>query len=203
MTRPTRRRWRRLKRRSTASRQRRRIPAAPIRSGVSTARSIATRFAICSRSTSTPASLLPSDSASFGFDNVTVGNLSPTLLESYVSAAEKISRLAVGRPGLSVGGSTVRIKPDITQEKHIDGLPIGTRGGALVVARVSDQRRIRDHDSPGARSQRAHRRAARAARDRAAARRRAACSVFTIEPICARRRALASDAPSHETSTAI
>ena len=78
------------------------------------------------------AALLPSDSASFGFDNVTVGNLSPTLLESYVSAAEKISQLAVGRPGLSVGGTTVRIKPDITQEGHIDGLPLGTRGGALV-----------------------------------------------------------------------
>jgi mono/diheme cytochrome c family protein len=79
-----------------------------------------------------PASLLPSDSASYGFDNVTVGNLSPTLLESYVSAAEKISQLAVGRPGLSVGGATVRIKPDITQEGHIEGLPLGTRGGALV-----------------------------------------------------------------------
>ena len=78
------------------------------------------------------APLLPSDSASFGFDNVTVGNLSPTLLESYVSAAEKISRLAVGRPGLSVGGMTVRTRPDITQEGHIEGLPIGTRGGALV-----------------------------------------------------------------------
>ncbi|RPI56540.1 MAG: DUF1592 domain-containing protein, partial [Acidobacteria bacterium] len=78
------------------------------------------------------APLLPSDSASFGFDNVTVGNLSPTLLESYVSAAEKISRLAVGRPSLSVGGTTVRTKPDITQEGHIEGLPIGTRGGALV-----------------------------------------------------------------------
>ena len=79
-----------------------------------------------------PAALLPADSASFGFDNVTVGNLSPTLLESYVSAAEKISQLAVGRPGLSVGGATVRIKPDITQEGHIEGLPLGTRGGTLV-----------------------------------------------------------------------
>ena len=78
------------------------------------------------------ASLLPSDSASYGFDNVTVGNLSPTLLESYVAAAEKISRLAVGRPSLSVGGATARIRPDITQENHIEGLPIGTRGGALV-----------------------------------------------------------------------
>ncbi len=78
------------------------------------------------------ASLLPSDSASYGFDNVTVGNLSPTLLESYVSAAEKISQLVVGRPSLSPGGSTVRLRPDLTQESHVDGLPIGTRGGALV-----------------------------------------------------------------------
>ncbi len=78
------------------------------------------------------ASLLPSDSASYGFDNITVGNLSPTLLESYVGAAEKISRLAVGRPSLSLGGSTVRIRPDITQENHLHGLPIGTRGGTLI-----------------------------------------------------------------------
>jgi mono/diheme cytochrome c family protein len=78
------------------------------------------------------ASLLPSDSASYGFDNITVGNLSPTLLESYVTAAEKISQLVVGRPSLSPGGSTVRLRPDLTQEGHIEGLPIGTRGGALV-----------------------------------------------------------------------
>ena len=78
------------------------------------------------------AALLPSDSASYGFDNITVGNLSPTLLESYVSAAEKISQLVVGRPSLSPGGSTVRLRPDLTQEGHIEGLPIGTRGGALV-----------------------------------------------------------------------
>jgi mono/diheme cytochrome c family protein len=79
-----------------------------------------------------PATLLPSDSASYGFDNITVGTLSPTLLESYVSAAEKISQLAIGRPGLSVGGATVRIKPDITQEGHLDGLPLGTRGGSVM-----------------------------------------------------------------------
>src|SRR5207249_8541288 len=43
-------------------------------------------------------SLLPADDSSYGFDNVTVGDLSPTLLDRYVSAAEKISRVAVGRP---------------------------------------------------------------------------------------------------------
>ena len=78
------------------------------------------------------AALLPSDSSSFGFDNITVGNLSPTLLERYVGAAEKISRLAVGRPGLGPGGVTVRTRPDLTQEGHLPGMPIGTRGGALL-----------------------------------------------------------------------
>ena len=78
------------------------------------------------------ASLLPGDESSHGFDNVTVGDLSPTLLDRYISAAEKISRLAVGRPGLSPGGDTIRIQPDLTQEEHFDGLPLGTRGGAVV-----------------------------------------------------------------------
>ena len=77
-------------------------------------------------------SLLPADESSYGFDNVTVGDLSPTLLDRYVTAAEKISRLAIGRPSRSPGGETIRVPPDLTQEEHIEGLPIGTRGGALV-----------------------------------------------------------------------
>ena len=76
--------------------------------------------------------LLPSDSASYGFDNVTVGNLPPSLLERYVGAAEKISRLAVGRADGPPGGATFRTRPDLTQEKHVEGLPIGTRGGVAV-----------------------------------------------------------------------
>jgi hypothetical protein len=78
------------------------------------------------------ASLLPPDDSSYGFDNVTVGDLSPTLLDRYISAAEKISRLAVGRAGRSPGGETIRIPADLTQEAHLNGLPVGTRGGALV-----------------------------------------------------------------------
>src|SRR5438034_3679743 len=77
-------------------------------------------------------SLLPPNDSSYGFDNVTVGDLSPTLLDRYVSAAEKISRVAVGRPSRSPGGETIRIPADVTQEEHLDGLPIGTRGGAVV-----------------------------------------------------------------------
>jgi hypothetical protein len=78
------------------------------------------------------AALLPADEASHGFDNVTVRELSPTLLERYITAAQKISRLAVGGAGRSPGGDTIRVKPDITQEDRMDGLPVGTRGGALI-----------------------------------------------------------------------
>jgi mono/diheme cytochrome c family protein len=78
------------------------------------------------------ASLLPADAPSFGFDTVTSAELSPTLLDRYVSAAEKIGRLAVGRGSRSPGGETIRLPPDLTQEEHIPGLPIGTRGGALI-----------------------------------------------------------------------
>ena len=77
-------------------------------------------------------SLLPSDEASHGFDNITVGDLPPMLLERYVSAAEKISRLAVGLIGRVPDAVTIRVPPDLTQEGHIAGLPIGTRGGMVV-----------------------------------------------------------------------
>jgi hypothetical protein len=77
-------------------------------------------------------SLLPHDETSHGFDNVTVGNLSPTLLERYLTAAQKISRLAVGSPVRSLGGDTIMIPPDLTQEGRFDGLPFGSRGGAVV-----------------------------------------------------------------------
>jgi hypothetical protein len=74
-------------------------------------------------------SLLPADESSHGFDNVTVGELSPTLLEGYIPAVGKISRLALGTPLKSVGGDTVVLPPDLTQEEHFDKLPFGTRGG--------------------------------------------------------------------------
>jgi hypothetical protein len=77
-------------------------------------------------------SLLPADEASHGFDNVTVTNLSPALLERYLSAAQKISRLAIGSPVRSPGGYTINVPPDVTQEEHFDKLPLGTRGGLQV-----------------------------------------------------------------------
>lgn len=78
------------------------------------------------------ATLLPNDEPSHGFDNVTVGTISPTLLDRYVSAAQKIARLAVGTPRKTPGGDTFRTRPDLTQEEHIEGLPLGTRGGMLI-----------------------------------------------------------------------
>jgi hypothetical protein len=76
-------------------------------------------------------SLLPADQLSHGFDNVTVGELSPLLLGRYITAAEKISRQAVGGLGKSPGGITVRLPADRTQDAHVESLPLGTRGGTL------------------------------------------------------------------------
>src|SRR6187399_2703494 len=76
------------------------------------------------------ASLLPADESGHGFDNVNVGDLSATLLNRYISAAQKISRLAVGSTQSSLVNDTIRLPADLTQEDQLPGLPIGTRGGA-------------------------------------------------------------------------
>ena len=78
--------------------------------------------------------LLPKDEESHGFDNITVDTLSPSLLDRYLTAAQKISRLAVGTPLTRPDGFTFRLPADFTQEKHIEGLPVGTRGGVDLTA---------------------------------------------------------------------
>jgi hypothetical protein len=79
-----------------------------------------------------PSKYLPSDDSTAGFDNIAGAlGLSSTLVEAYVTAAQKISRLAVGvaeDPTLVV----YRTKEDTTQDYHIEGLPFGTRGGLMV-----------------------------------------------------------------------
>ena len=79
-----------------------------------------------------PANYLPADDSSYGFDNVSSGlQVSPTLVEGYVNAASKISRLALGHET----GSSRKIyhaREDTSQEDQIDGLPFGTRGGMLI-----------------------------------------------------------------------
>ncbi|MEO2022377.1 MAG: DUF1587 domain-containing protein, partial [Pirellulaceae bacterium] len=75
---------------------------------------------------------LPPDESSHGFDNVTLSDLPPTLLTRYINAAQKISRLAVGAPRKKPDAHTYRMAPDVTQEQHVPGLPLGTRGGLLL-----------------------------------------------------------------------
>lgn len=72
---------------------------------------------------------LPADESSGGFDNITVGELSPALISRYVTAAQVIARTAVGRRSIAPEGMTVRVPADRTQEDHLPGLPLGTRGG--------------------------------------------------------------------------
>jgi mono/diheme cytochrome c family protein len=76
-------------------------------------------------------SLLPPDDSSFGFDNVTVGTLSPTLMERYLAAAQKISRLAIGSTVRVPQTHVVTLPVDLTQEQHFSELPLGTRGGTV------------------------------------------------------------------------
>jgi cytochrome c553 len=79
-----------------------------------------------------PATYLPSDDSTKGFDNIAGAlGLSSTLVEAYVSAAQKISRLAIGEaepPTLKV----YRTPEDTSQDYHVEGLPFGTRGGLVV-----------------------------------------------------------------------
>ena len=78
-------------------------------------------------------SLLPADDASYGFDNIAgVLKMSPTLMERYLAAAQKISRLAVGTPPPSPNIEYVRLSDDLQQDQHIEGLPVGTRGGVSI-----------------------------------------------------------------------
>ncbi|HTR39164.1 MAG TPA: DUF1592 domain-containing protein [Bryobacteraceae bacterium] len=77
--------------------------------------------------------LLPTDDSSFGFDNIgSVLGVSPALLERYLSAAGKISRLAVGDPKTDPIVDTYRVRADVTQNEHLEGLPLGSRGGVLI-----------------------------------------------------------------------
>jgi hypothetical protein len=79
-----------------------------------------------------PSTLVPPDNASFGFDNVADVRLSPTLQERYLASADRVSALAVGDPALEPEARTYTIRQDVSQDQHIDGLPLGTLGGALI-----------------------------------------------------------------------
>jgi hypothetical protein len=77
--------------------------------------------------------LLPPDDESNGFDNIAeVLKVSPSLMERYLSASWNISREAVGDSRIAASTAIYRVRPDLSQDQHIDGLPLGTRGGILV-----------------------------------------------------------------------
>ena len=77
--------------------------------------------------------LLPSDDASFGFDNIAgVLKVDQSRLERYVVAARKISRAAVGRTAPPVIAKEFRLSDEARQYDRVEGLPFGTRGGMRV-----------------------------------------------------------------------
>jgi hypothetical protein len=77
--------------------------------------------------------LLPPDNASSGFDNIAdLLFVSPSTMERYLDAAEKISRLAIGDPSAPVMVNRYRLPEEQPQDARVDGLPFGTRGGIAV-----------------------------------------------------------------------
>jgi hypothetical protein len=75
---------------------------------------------------------LPADDSTRGFDNIAGAlTMSPALMEAYLSAAGKISRLALGDIS-SPTQAVFEVPADTAQNYHIEGLPFGTRGGILI-----------------------------------------------------------------------
>ena len=78
--------------------------------------------------------LLPADDSGFGFDNIAdVLSVSPMLTERYLSAARKISRLAVGDPAMAPTTEIFEVDKYLKQDTRVsDDLPFGSRGGLAV-----------------------------------------------------------------------
>jgi hypothetical protein len=76
--------------------------------------------------------LLPADTSARGFDNIAGSlTLSPTLLEAYATAAGRVARMAVGY-WTAPTEMTYIASGDVSQNQHLEGLPLGTRGGFAV-----------------------------------------------------------------------
>jgi hypothetical protein len=77
--------------------------------------------------------LLPKDVSSDGFDNIAaVLRTSPAFLEQYIGAARVVSRQAIGRVSGKSSTHEYRVPTYVDQSAHVDGLPLGTRGGFFV-----------------------------------------------------------------------
>jgi mono/diheme cytochrome c family protein len=78
-------------------------------------------------------SLLPKDDESDGFDNVAnVLKVSPSFLDQYIAAAGEVSRLALGDPNGKLDSRVFYADPTANQNVHLEGMPLGTRGGMRV-----------------------------------------------------------------------
>ena len=77
--------------------------------------------------------LLPADDEGYGFDNIAdILRVSPSLLEQYLAASAKVAALAVGDPDTRAVMAVYRAPSDLAQGEHVEGLPLGTRGGILI-----------------------------------------------------------------------
>jgi len=74
--------------------------------------------------------LLPSDAGGHGFDNIAdLLRTSPMLLDRYMTVGMRVTDLALGNAETQLSVTTYQIPFDTTQEKHLEGMPLGTRGG--------------------------------------------------------------------------
>jgi mono/diheme cytochrome c family protein len=79
------------------------------------------------------ASLLPPDDEAYGFDNnAVVLNVSTSLMERYLAAAWRVSSVAVASTKITPSLETFRVRGDLSQHDHVEGLPSGTRGGIAI-----------------------------------------------------------------------
>ena len=90
------------------------------------------------------AALLPTDDASYGFDNIAGAlKINQSQMEQYLAAARKISRTAIGGPLPAPTAQEFRVPETLPQDEHVEGLPLGTRGGLRPI-HLSGYRRGRD-----------------------------------------------------------
>ena len=76
--------------------------------------------------------LLPAEIKTDGFDNVATSlRVSPSFLDQYIDAAHDVTAEAIGNPQAAMASVQVRAAAGTNQEEHIQGLPLGTRGGML------------------------------------------------------------------------
>jgi hypothetical protein len=80
-----------------------------------------------------PATLLPVDGVEHGFDNIANAlTVSPSFIDQFLSAARNLAALAVGNPNARAVGTPYTIGNARAQQFHVPGLPLGTRGGAVI-----------------------------------------------------------------------